>query len=479
MALKLNRIIEDLADPNLEIQILALTTVPRISPDMEIPPDVMSTLHERIAKLAQIDNPDVVFLARKAQNFLSSRAPGGAPAAQVAARVAPAAAPAQPRPAAAPPAATPPAAAPPAPAAPPAAVAPPPPAPEQLLTQLAGESDATRIASLLGNLRQGAGPSALQMVPPFLKHTDSRVRANAVEVLENLADQRVIPLLLPLLNDENNRVRSNVVKALGKYGLPQVTECLAGMLRSESVSMRESALYALSCLPNIQTFQLLEPLTVDPYDGVRRRLVGYLESSQTPQAVELLKKMVADSDATVRDRAITALVARGVPVEPLLSQAARQAAEPEMVAQELETAPAAAELLLDEAVERGFRTTIAQLLRTLINQEKRAIVARVLFQAGIKAYLYVRSGSLKEKESLALFYEVEGYQDFLRQYTKKLTQEGTDTNKLQVMIVTTGLAQYQGRLKVALIKLGRILVALMRAGKVPIPDDLRESLALL
>src|SRR5579862_7983228 len=110
--MKLDRIIEDLADPSTEIQVLALTTIPRMSPEFAISAEEMNKLMAHVNQLAAADNPDVVFLARKALNFLSSRGKartgghpvqslsGGFPAISPAA--APAAAPAAPAPSPAP-----------------------------------------------------------------------------------------------------------------------------------------------------------------------------------------------------------------------------------------------------------------------------------------------------------------------------------------------------------------------------------------
>jgi len=542
MALKVNRIIEDLSDSNVEIQILALTTVPRLSPDITIEPSEMVALNSQLASLASVDNPDVVFLARKAQNFLMNRGrapsppavaasgvlggaatpgvsatPGGPPrsclppttgvfsmsrVSQTPARPPTSEAPKEPPPSTDRPASRPEQEKEPAaeekPETPPPSDLPPPSPPSppatrttketagptaaELVAELRSQTDPGKIASVLTSLRQLKDPNVLPDVEVFLNHSDARVRANAVEVYEDAGDFRTISLLLPMLKDENNRVRSNAAKALGRYGIPEVTHCLEEMIRSDQVRMRESALYAITCLKDLKVFPLMAPLTNDPYDGIRSRLVAFLESSQTPWAEELLKRMVSDKDAKIRDRAVSALVTRGVAVEDLLSQAIQSAQDVVTAQAELvspDTKHAEPDPLLDTAVERSFRATLSQILKDLKSQVRKTHAACTLFQAGVIGYGLCRNGEIKEAEARTLFYEVEQYQEFLRDYSRKLTSQGKDLSQLQVQIVTTGLAQYQGRLKVSLVKLGRIVVSLIQTGDLKAPPELREAVQQL
>ena len=515
MTLKLHRIIEDLADPDREIQILALTTIPRIANDMSPTPEEFEQLNEHLGKLAASRNPDIVFLARKAQNTIARLAAGTLDSDGPAPGAPPAAAPTPAPPAPAPPVVVPE----PAPAPPPGPHTLPatgmrtPPDPirapsamgnlgfssDQMIQKLANEEDAAQLAVLLATARGMKDPRLVEKATPMLGHPDPRVRANALEVFEEAGSEKHLPLLLPLLNDENNRVRSNAIKAVGRFDVSQVQHCLAEMLGSELVSMRESGLYALTNLPAIQDLSLVERLVVDPYDSLRQRLVGYLANHPAKEATALLERMVVDQDATVRDAAVEALVKRCVSVEGLLQQAAAPPEPPvpdpnvtpvhgiQMPGQpppELIDPPSRprglkAGAMVDEAVERGFRATLAQLLKELKSSEKRSILARALYQAGLKGYQACRRGELKEKEALQLYYEVERYHDFLRDYTRKLDLNDTNVDKLQRQIVVSGLAQYQGRLKVTLVKLGRIAAEAAKKGIVELPPELVKEIETL
>jgi hypothetical protein len=245
--------------------------------------------------------------------------------------------------------------------------------------------------------------------------------------------------------------------------------------------MRESALYAITCLNDLNAFPLVGPLVNDPYDGIRQRLVGFLETSRTPWAEELLKRMVADKDARIRDQAVSALVARGVAVEDLLSAAVQSAQESVPVQSEPELEPQEPEKdsLLVMAVEMSFRATLSHILKDLKSQARRAQVACSLFQAGVTGYSLCSNGEIKDAEARSLLYEVEQYKDFLRDYSRKLTGKGQDLSQLQVQIVTTGLEQYRGRLKVSLVKLGSMVVSMVQSGRLVVSPELKKEIDLL
>lgn len=496
MTLKLNRIIEDLADPDREIQILALTTIPRIAPDLQPSPQELEQLNAQLTKLAQSRNPDIVFLARKAQNTIT-RFAALEPAAPPAASVEP---PPSPPPAAAAIAANPALAVPPSARTDPGGGTPAQAqmSADQLLDAIVHEQDPGQLASVLAAARAQRDPRIMEKSVPMLAHPDPRVRANAVEVFDEAGAEKHLPHLLPLLHDDNNRVRSNAVKAVHRFAQPQVTACLADMLKSELVSMRESALYALSSLPEIDAWPLVRPLVDDPYDDLRLRLVAYAAAHPGKESTEILERLVLDRDAKVRDQAVEALVKRSVSVEGLLQQAARHdeapVPDPNITPPDGISLPGdlldgpenpasfpagVPENMVEEAVERGFRATLSQLLRDLKSAEKRAILARALYQAGLKGYQFCRRGDFKDKEALSLYYEIDRYQEFLREYTRKLKMDDITIDKVQRQIVVSGLAQYQGRLKVTLVKLGRIAAQAAHAGTIELPADLLREIDAL
>jgi HEAT repeat protein len=90
----------------------------------------------------------------------------------------------------------------------------------------------------------GAPPEVL--VDRMLNDSDARVRANAIEVLENKAQGKLLEVLVQRARATNNRERANAIKAMHSMKLGGVTENLVGMLRDERPQHRVSAMWALN-----------------------------------------------------------------------------------------------------------------------------------------------------------------------------------------------------------------------------------------
>jgi HEAT repeat protein len=90
----------------------------------------------------------------------------------------------------------------------------------------------------------GAPPELL--IDRMLNDTDARVRANAIEVLENKAHGKLLEVLVQRARASNNRERANAIKAMHSMKLGGVTENLLGMLRDERPQHRVSAMWTLN-----------------------------------------------------------------------------------------------------------------------------------------------------------------------------------------------------------------------------------------
>jgi HEAT repeat protein len=86
----------------------------------------------------------------------------------------------------------------------------------ELIVQLiSNEADSTVLATGLSCLGKLGRESAVSSLQNFLSHSDSRVRANAVEGIHVLlGPEKPKPMLEPLLDDPHHRVRSNAILAL-------------------------------------------------------------------------------------------------------------------------------------------------------------------------------------------------------------------------------------------------------------------------
>ena len=75
------------------------------------------------------------------------------------------------------------------------------------------------------------GTSVELLMERIMRDTDVRVRANAIEVLENHQTPRLITLLAERSKSANNRERANAIKALNRMRVGNVGPALTAMLR--------------------------------------------------------------------------------------------------------------------------------------------------------------------------------------------------------------------------------------------------------
>jgi HEAT repeat protein len=112
------------------------------------------------------------------------------------------------------------------------------------------ESDKVR-ATLIKVLGELGGAKVLPIITLYLKDSNARVRANAVEAIERISGSTTIDMrehIIPLLDDENNRVKANSVKALFKMGENKALEVLKNMINSKDDWMRASAAYVFGVI---------------------------------------------------------------------------------------------------------------------------------------------------------------------------------------------------------------------------------------
>jgi len=411
----------DLSGSNQEHQVHALSTIPRLSDRESVSEETLLLLLDQVSILSSSENPDVSFLARKAENFLRSlgkesagEGSGSAPhrAGQTAVQS----------------------------------------TAHQLVVAIQSEGDPTKIATLLTGLKKLGDASVLPDLLRFLEHEDARVRANTVECVEELGSVAHASALLPLLKDPNNRVRGNVVKTLGGWKINEVVECLRGMLSDDQVSHRESGLYAIAHLPNLPGLELVSTLVDDPYEGVRLRLVHYLDGLEGEGSVALLRKLVVDVHPQVREQATTALIRRGEdPVSPV------------PVGEKAPDLPLELESLNTDKLNEALQKSVLQIAHALGEEESRIRLARALFLAGARGFDRVLGGELTDRESVASFYEVMKVQQLLK---TSLCQLPTDPQERKVRFQQI-MGLYHEHLRASLVRHGRVLYVQSRAGAIP------------
>jgi HEAT repeat protein len=84
------------------------------------------------------------------------------------------------------------------------------------------------------------------LVDRLLNDSDARVRANAIEVLENKAHGKLLEVLVQRARAANNRERANAIKALHCMKVGGVSDQLLNMLRDERPQHRISAMWTMN-----------------------------------------------------------------------------------------------------------------------------------------------------------------------------------------------------------------------------------------
>ncbi|MGM0444715.1 MAG: HEAT repeat domain-containing protein [Fibrobacterota bacterium] len=82
----------------------------------------------------------------------------------------------------------------------------------------------------------------------LLNDSDPRVRANTIEVIEEIGDASLKFMILRFKNDGNNRIRANALKALYNFGNHNAVYDLTAMLQDPSEAMVISALWVSSVI---------------------------------------------------------------------------------------------------------------------------------------------------------------------------------------------------------------------------------------
>lgn len=421
MAINLSKIATDLSHKDPQIQTFALISVTRLSPTLVDDSSQVRGLAGRLDELIRSDNPDVVFLARKASNHLRAhfRAllgdDGG------------------PRPAG---------------ETDPARMS----REELLAAAFAPDVDPMRLASLVVRLVDKGRPEDLDRLAPLLKHANDRVRSNTLEVFVRHGNAAHVELVRPLASDPSNRVRGTALLALDRLGGDGVPEALIAMLQLPAISMRETAVWVLSQVDKPWASVLLVKALEDPYDGIRLRAVRALAKYPTKESVRALKTAANDMDINICEAAAESLRSLKVLIQNRAETAAAKGSEaPAPAAAPAAAAPAPAAA---EAAAPPVRPDPA---------EARGALHREL---GTAIYQLCRLNLVTHERLDASFYEILRYQDFLRAYLVKRQKAGAEAPDAPETI-----RQLQGKITQSFVELGRIAEELVRTKAIKIPAD--------
>ena len=135
-----------------------------------------------------------------------------------------------------------------------------------------------------------------------LEAEDLEVRRSAVVALGRIGDTKATPALLEKLSDETLAIEA--ANALARIGDPEAAEGLLSLIGDSDASVRQAAVSALnSVLPGSMTERII-PLLNDPDPNVRESAVKITGYFGYPEAVSRLLELANDPDEQVRCAAI-------------------------------------------------------------------------------------------------------------------------------------------------------------------------------
>jgi len=169
----------------------------------------------------------------------------------------------------------------------------------QIIILLKKEKDDWVVASLLKAIGILGSTSQINLIQPYLDHSDLRVQANAIEALEFIDDDIVIPLLLPMLERKDHRLCANAIKAIYRFDTERALSLLKEKADSEKIWYRDSAIY---CIEKIND-RKLDTMILDMYEkelneDLRIKEESYLKKQNIPlPKIPEMKDNLFDDDS--------------------------------------------------------------------------------------------------------------------------------------------------------------------------------------
>lgn len=148
---------------------------------------------------------------------------------------------------------------------------------EAMVRRLSVEDDHFVKANIINALGTIGDEKLVDPLRGYLSDPVDRVRANAVEALARLGGDKVSSLFVPLLADSNNRCRANAIVALKDYAYVDVINPLREMVESDELLMRKSAFFAITDIAGSEVVPLLELLRNDEDGELRANAMHFLQ----------------------------------------------------------------------------------------------------------------------------------------------------------------------------------------------------------
>lgn len=121
-------------------------------------------------------------------------------------------------------------------------------------------------------------PRLRDLLEAAAKHADPRVRANAIEAMEQLSIAGQSQQLAMMLNSRFNRERANAIKAISNIHFNQARDCLIRMLQDSNPMHRISAMWVVNQIGIMEIFKHVSSIArKDQNSHVRSRAMEILQ----------------------------------------------------------------------------------------------------------------------------------------------------------------------------------------------------------
>jgi len=218
-----------------------------------------------------------------------------------------------------------------------------------LLKLLEDEDSPYVLSALTKGIGKIGGPEVGSRLKPYLKHSDSRVRANTVEGLSYLADKRNVDLFLWLIADPEPRVAAEAARAIAERHPDEARGKLLEMTSSTEVYKVQSAIYALGEIGESYCEEILASLLTSPVEAVKlsaENALNKMAASQQSRSEVLIDTITEDKvidesalgealaslsskDRIQKQRAIDTICQLGTPEQlPVLFKALKKEPDP-------------------------------------------------------------------------------------------------------------------------------------------------------
>lgn len=181
---------------------------------------------------------------------------------------------------------------------------------DKLVKTLKISEDKKLTAAIIKALGASEEPRFLDILAPYLKDGDVRIKSSAIEAISHLKLKKeiFIELFKPMLDENNARIVANSCIALFNAGDRNAFKKVETLIKSNDKWARASGCYVLGNIESHKCAPLLLSLKNDIEADVRLNVARSLYNIKTKEAAGALIEMIADGDQNVKSNVMNLIL---------------------------------------------------------------------------------------------------------------------------------------------------------------------------